>query len=164
MTSSSTASGSGEQQKSRRGKRDSETKALAAGLLAQGLSHQAVCAEVGIVKTTLWRWCTQDAEFRAMRARLTDEIVAANVQAMRALSTDVVSALARGVRSTHRQTTVKMGESYEVVNLEDNSLAVRTADIIAKRMAEFAEQKALTVTGSEHLAQILDELDDGADG
>jgi predicted transcriptional regulator len=142
-----------------------ETKIAAAVMLAAGKTYKEITAELGPTHVTLWRWVTDDAEFHAIRTRLTDAVIAANVQQLRALSTKAIEALERGLDSDTRQQAVVKGGEVEIVELRDDSLAVRAADLTLKRIGEFAEQSHVDVSGSllEHWMGELDGDGDGAE-
>jgi hypothetical protein len=138
-----------------------EQRVEVASMMAQGKTRVRISKETGISLSTLWRWVHDDAEFHDLRTKLTDAVIQANVQELRALSSEAIQALRRGLRSTTReQAIVKAGEVH-IVTLNDNSLAVRAADLALKRIAEFAEQAHVDVSGSL-LEHWMTELEDYA--
>jgi hypothetical protein len=139
----------------RHGPHSIETKTRAAAMMAAGFTHRAIADELGLNKNTPSKWAMEDPEFIALRAEITDRVITANVQKLRALTTKAIDALERGLDSNTRHVAGKDGE---VIELPDDSLAVRTADLTLKRIGEFAEQSHVDVSGSllEHWMTELD--------
>lgn len=133
----------------RKGERAPETKATAAGLLAQGLGMQEVADEVGVNRTTLWRWCTEDAEFIQLRREHTDAIVKANVDGLRALSTKALRVLDESM-DAKVAVAVKDMETGEETILEvvDHRTRLRGAVPVMRSQPEFAERRDVNVHGS----------------
>lgn len=166
MTSSSTESGSEatsstrpDEQGDHTGKRDVALKAEAAGLLAH-MKVGEVAVAVGVTRSTIWRWMTSDPEFQALHQKIVDGIVAANVRALRGLSTDAIEALRQGVNATEPFVVEHEGEKHELLG-PDRRLAVRSADLVLKRIPEFAPRLDVMLSGSlEARLAALDESDD----
>jgi AcrR family transcriptional regulator len=136
-------------------KRTEEAKLQAAIKLATGAPMTEVAKDVGISRVTLWRWMTSDDTFIELRTRLVNETVASAVTELRSLSEDAIGAFRRGLRADTRYV---LGPEGEKIGLPDDSLAVRTADIVTKRIPEFAPHLDVTLSGS--LETRLRELDE----
>ncbi len=122
-----------------------ERKLAALAALAEGMGQAEAAEAAAVHRTTLWRWATDDPEFIATRAKIADAAVTAMVAELRSLAPQIVQALRRGLAS------------------EDDSLAVRTADLAAKRIAEFNPRSEVELSASEQLADLIRRLDDDGD-
>lgn len=138
-------------------------KLAAALLLAQGVGPVDIAKEHRVIgRTTLWRLLKADTDegrkFVAMveglkeklAASLTDDVVAGAVADLRALAPLAVQAFEDGLRANVRYTTAKGEEGVVTVALPDRSLAVRTADLVTKRIAELIPRSGqdVHVTGT----------------
>jgi hypothetical protein len=134
-------------------------------LLAQGVGVVEAAKRSEIGRTTLWRLLhgeDQEAqEFRADLSRLrehiaseaADDVVAQAVKDLRDLAPEAVKAFRDGLASEARWQAIKLGNSesgerIEKVELPDNSLRVKTADLVTKRIAELVPRQKTDVEHS----------------
>ena len=143
-----------------RGKRTEAERAKAAMLWGQGLPMAEILKEMDLDRRALWEW-RQDPEFQAIAAEVIDQGIKDAAQRLRALAPLTIEAFERGLRSTHQQKAIKVGEGITKVNLEDNSLAVRAADIVTQRIPELMPQRHVDVDVevSVQVAKLIQELD-----
>jgi predicted transcriptional regulator len=130
-------------------------------LLAQGVGTVEAAKRSEIGRTTLWRLMhgeDQEAkEFRTGLSRLreliaseaADDVVAQAVKDLRDLAPEVIEAFRKGLAADVRYTALK-GEDGGVVKvpLPDVSLAVKTADIVSKRITELVPQSKAEIEHS----------------
>lgn len=116
-------------------------------MLAEGRGRTDICEELGIGRTTLWKWQSDDPEFGRVYAeastKIRDAVVAGAVQRMQLLGEDAVEAL---------HSALAPGQPP--------ALRARAADIVTKRIAEMAPQQKVDVEVTGTLAERLAELGD----
>jgi hypothetical protein len=147
-------------------------RAKVAAMLGAGVPLARIVSETGITRQTIWEWRTHDDEFRAMLAEIIDKSKAAAAKRLEGLAELSIDAFERGLLSTHRQQAMKVkgfsvdddeitGEQIRVVELEDNSLAVKTADIVTRRIPELMPRQGIDVDlgPAEKLASLIRSLD-----
>jgi hypothetical protein len=160
----------------RRGKRTEGERHRAAVMWGSGIPRAEILAEVGIDRRTLWEW-RQTPEFQKVAEEAAMAGLAEAATRMKGLAPNVVEAFERGLASTHRQQAMKVkqlsveGEdvfvdAIKVVELEDNGLAVRTADLVSQRIPEIGPRRQVDVDVdvSVRVAQLIRELDADLDG
>jgi hypothetical protein len=139
----------------------SEMKLQAAVQLALGAGHNEAADLAGISRVTLWRLKNDDEEFRRIRQELADATVAQAVQDLRALSADTIRVFREALGAT-----VEERDGEETIVRPDTATRLRAADIVTKRIAEFAPKLSVSVSGSleERLRDLDDELTGPAEG
>lgn len=149
-----------------------EAAKLAAALkLAEGVGPSEI-AESGIIgRTTLWRLIhgetTEAKEFQAfvedLRERIareaSDDVVARELENLRRLAPLAIRAFEDGLRADTRYVHHK----GTPVALPDRSLAVKTADLVTKRIPELLPGQKTEHSGTVTLEARLAELDARAD-
>ncbi len=150
----------------RKGTRPPEAKAKALAVLAVGGTVQEAADAAEVSRGTLWRWGKDDQEFATLRQRAIDAAVAFAADELRSLAPEVIEAFRRGLAANVRHQAIRVTDGVDVVALPDDSLAVRTADIVSRRIAELQPRSGLDVelSASQQLAELIRRLDADPDG
>jgi predicted transcriptional regulator len=140
--------------------RTPEEKANVAAMMAARKSYREIHEATGINPATISHWLRDDEEFIELRQRITDGVVASNVQSLRALSEKAVQRLDEALDATEG-VTLKLGDEVTFEQTPDFKTRSITAERVLKRIAEFAEQQHVDVGGTV-LERLMDELDEPA--
>jgi hypothetical protein len=114
---------------------------LAVDLLAGGHPDGEVAAEVGVDRTTLWRWRTSDPAFRAELARRREELWRSSTDRLRALIPRALGVVEQAIDDGDRGAALALLKLGGVGAVNLARVSPTDADVIAESEAEHAARR-----------------------